>query len=155
MDLNGIHAVGASAQNIWEKLMDPEALARITPGVSRLELKDENQYKAIAKIKMGPVNGSFSGDLEVAEKNEPESFILKISQNSKIGNVAAEINIQLKALNEGETEVSFNGKARLSGLLARTGQRVLSGVANTLSKQFFSALEKEFQDQNTDETLPE
>ena len=123
--------------------MDTDTLAKITPGVSKLEPTGTDAFKAISHIKMGPVNDSFSGDLSISEKEEPSGFTLNVKQNSKIGNVSASIRINLTTVSENETKVSFDGKAKLSGLLARTGQRVLSGVANTLSKQFFKALEKE------------
>ncbi len=142
MQLTGKHTFSASASTIWKMLMDADTLAEITPGITRLEPTGEDQYKAIADVKMGPVKGSFSGDLEVAEKEEPKRFLLKVKQNSKIGNVAADVSIELNELSAEETELSFSGDARLSGLLARTGNRVMSGVANTLSKQFFEAMEE-------------
>ncbi|MCB0586255.1 MAG: carbon monoxide dehydrogenase subunit G [Phaeodactylibacter sp.] len=143
MHLKGTHKFHASANDLWSKLMDTDTLARITPGVSKLEEIGKDQYKAIAEVKMGPVSGSFSGNLNVQDKQEPRSFVLNIKQNSKIGNVAADVKIELQPVSDNETELSFDGKANLSGLLARTGQRVMSGVANTLSKQFFRALEEE------------
>ena len=149
MHLKGTHTLNASPEHIWTILMTPETLARITPGVTRLEMINENQFDAIADVKIGPVKGSFSGKLDVVEKKEPESFILKVKQDSKIGNVSADVQIELVAVDNEQTQLSFNGKARLSGLLARTGQRVLSGVANTLTKQFFKALDEEVSNQNT------
>ncbi len=143
MKLKGQHNFKATPAILWEKLMDPDTLARVTPGVSRLERKGDDQFEAIADVKLGPVKGSFTGELSVLEKKEPESFTLNIQQKSKIGNVSADVHIHLKPLSDEETEMSFDGKAKLSGLLARTGQRVLSGVANTLTKQFFSAMEEE------------
>ena len=124
-------------------LMDVNTLAKVTPGVTRLEEISPDKFKAIADVKMGPVQGSFSGNLDVVNKFPSESFSLNIKQNSKIGNVSADVAIHLNAVSATETLMTFDGRARLSGLLARTGQRVLSGVANTLSKQFFTALEKE------------
>ena len=149
MQLKGTYVLQASANTIWDKLMDSDTLAEITPGISELQKVEEDKYLAIANIKMGPVDGSFQGNLEIAEKNEPNSFILKIKQNSKIGNAAADVTINIKELSAEQTEVSFNGKVKLSGLLARMGQRVLSGVANALSKQFFKALEKNIEDSKT------
>lgn len=143
MHLKGKHTLNTSADNLWSILMNADQLAKITPGVSKLEEIETDKYKAISNVKIGPVKGSFSGDLEVADKAENESFLLKVKQNSKIGNVAADVSIKLTAIDEQTTEMEFDGKAKLSGLLARTGQRVLSGVANTLTKQFFEALEQE------------
>lgn len=143
MKLNGQHQFKTSPEVLWNKLMDPAVLARVTPGVSRLEQKEEDQYEAIADVKLGPVKGSFKGDLAVVDKEPPNRFKLAISQKSKIGNVSAEVAIELNPIEEGLTEMAFNGAAKLSGLLARTGQRVLSGVSSTLTKQFFKAMEEE------------
>lgn len=143
MQLKGTHTLPAAREQLWNHLMDPEFLARVTPGVTRLERTGDDTYEAIADIKMGPVKGSFSGDLAIKDKQEPGSFVLEVSQKSKIGNVSATIDLALEPADENSTVMTFDGKAKLSGLLARMGQRVLSGVANTLTKQFFAALEEE------------
>ncbi|AXE16479.1 carbon monoxide dehydrogenase [Runella rosea] len=143
MELNGSYILPASTQKIWEMLMNPDTLAKVTPGISRLELESENVYKAIAEVKIGPVSGKFEGKAEVLHPVVAQSFTLNVHQNSKIGNVSAHIKMHLKAVSEHETELSFAGKAHMSGLLARTGNRVMSGVANTLTKQFFQNFEDE------------
>lgn len=118
--------------------MDPVTLAQIVPAVSSLKLIDDNQYKALAEIKMGPVSGSFSGHLSLLNIRENEGYSLHVKQTSKIGNADALVNIALKSLDNDQTELTFDGDAKLLGLLVRTGQRVISGVANTLTKQFFA-----------------
>lgn len=138
MQLSGTHVLNAPVGIVWTMLMDPVTLARIVPAVSSLELIDDNQYKALAEIKMGPVSGSFSGNLSLLNIRENEGYSLHVKQTSKIGNADALINIALQSLDNDQTELTFDGDARLSGLLARTGQRVISGVANTLTKQFFA-----------------
>ncbi len=128
--------------------MDTDTLARVVPGVSRLEKTAENEYNAIAEIKLGPVSGSFSGTLSLGDIQENEGYTLHVKQNSKIGNADATVKIVLKSLDDAQTEISFDGDARLSGLLARTGNRVISGVATTLTKQFFNNFEEELKDGN-------
>ncbi len=145
MQLTGKHVVNALPSKIWEMLMDTDTLARIVPGISRLEKTGENKYKSIIEIKMGPVNSSFTGDLQMEDIKEPEGFTLKVQQNSKIGNANAAIKISLLPVNENSTEVSFDGDVKLSGMLAAMGQRLIGGVSNTLTKQFFSNMEKELQ----------
>ncbi|AEE53116.1 CoxG family protein [Haliscomenobacter hydrossis] len=143
MTLSGTYTVNAPAQTIWDMMMDPEVLARITPAITKLEKIDDENFKAIAEVKIGPVGGAFSGNLKMVDKIQPESFKLIIQQNSKIGNAAAEVSMNLKALSEAQTEVSFTGDVKLSGMLNTMGGRVITPVANMLSKQFFEALEKE------------
>ncbi|NBA78365.1 carbon monoxide dehydrogenase [Emticicia sp. ODNR4P] len=143
MQLTGSHTLAAPIEKVWQMLMDTDILAKIVPGVSRLEKTGENEFEAISEIKLGPVSGKFSGGLTLSDIVEPSTFTLNVSQNSKIGNADASIKINLLALDAQQTEISFDGEAKLSGLLARTGQRVLSGVANTLTKQFFTNFEEE------------
>ncbi len=143
MLLNGTHTLNASPDIIWGKLMNTEILAKIVPGISKLVKLADNEFEAISEIKLGPVSGKFSGGLTLTEIQEPSTFTLNVTQNSKIGNADAEIKINLVDLGNNQTELSFDGDAKLSGLLARTGQRVLSGVANSLTKQFFENFEEE------------
>lgn len=143
MQLNGSHKLDAPPQLIWELMLNPTVLAKITPGIKSLELINADLYKAVSEVKMGPVNGSFSGTMEVTDKIPHKTFTLKMKQTGKIGNVNAEGRIEMKPLSSSQTEIFFEGEAKLSGTLARTGQRVLSGVANALTQEFFLALENE------------
>jgi carbon monoxide dehydrogenase subunit G len=143
MKLTGKEKFSASREAIWEVLMDTDKLTRITPGLSHLEISGEDTYLATAEVKIGPVKGVFKGDMSITEKRVGEAFTLNILQKSKIGNVNAKVRIELEELDAALTGLSFAGEAKMSGLLARTGARVMTGVANSLSKQFFEGLREE------------
>ena len=144
MQLAGKYVLHAAPPTVWATLMNKDTLARVVPGISRLEQTGDHTFKSILDIKLGPVNGSFTGNLQLDDLQEPNAFTLKAQQNSKIGNANAAIKINLVRIDEtGDTEISFDGDVKLSGMLASLGQRVMGGVSNTLTKQFFSNLEKE------------
>jgi carbon monoxide dehydrogenase subunit G len=123
--------------------MDTDTLSKIIPGISRLEKTGENRFNSFIDLKFGLVNGTFHGDLQMEEVNEPKSFLLKVHQSSSIGKANADIRIELTPVTETETEIRFDGNVKLAGLLAGIGQRVIGGVANVLSKQFFANLDHE------------
>jgi carbon monoxide dehydrogenase subunit G len=144
MQLAGKYVLHAAPPIVWATLMNKDTLARVVPGISRLEQTGDHTFKSILDIKLGPVSGSFTGNLQLDDLQEPNAFTLKAQQNSKIGNANAAIKINLAQVDEtGDTEVSFDGDVKLSGMLASLGQRIMGGVSNTLTKQFFSNLEKE------------
>lgn len=153
MNVNGNHNFKVTKQELWNYLMDPEVLAAITPGVSKLEKLGEDEYKSVSDIKIGPVKGSFSGKLKVVEKDEPNSFAIEMEQLSKIGNAHVKVAMNLNDAEEG-SKLSFDGKAKLSGVIARTGQRVLSGVANTITREVFASLEKHIEEDTQNNTTP-
>ena len=142
MIIQGKYPIIASAPDVWNRLMDPEVLRRVTPGISELTHLGEDKYKAISNLKIGPVNGSFEGQLELVDRIENSAATIIINQTSKIGNVSAEIKMQLDT-NENTTEIAYKGEARLSGKLAMFGQRIIGGVISSLSKQFFQSLNNE------------
>jgi uncharacterized protein len=143
MHLTGKHILPATPEKIWKMLMDTDTLSHIVPGITRLEKTGENSFKSILEIKLGPVSGSFTGQLHMEEINEHKGFILKVQQNSKIGNAHSSITIQLSPVDEHQTEVSFDGMVRLSGVMAHMGHRVMGGVSHSLTNQFFSNMERE------------
>jgi carbon monoxide dehydrogenase subunit G len=143
MQLTGRHILNTATARLWTMLMDTETLARIVPGISRLEKTGDNHFKSFIDIKLGLIKGSFTGDLQMEDIVEQKGFILKVHQSSTMGKANAGIRIELIPLNETQTEISFDGDVKLAGLLAGMGQRVLGGVANTLTKQFFANLENE------------
>ena len=145
MQLTGSHIVHAVPSTVWKMLMDTDTLAKIVPGISRLEKTGSDTFKSVIEIKLGPVNGSFTGNLELQDVEEEKGFTLKVLQNSKIGNANAAIKIGLLPVDDKQTQVSFDGDVKLSGLIAGMGQRVMGSVSNTLAKQFFANLEKELE----------
>jgi len=153
MHVKGDHTFKVSQQQLWDYLMDPAVLEKITPGVSKLEPIGDDAYRTISNIKIGPVKGSFKGKLIVVDKNEPNSFALEMEQLSKIGNAHAKIEMNLADAEINHSTLSFDGKANLSGVIARTGQRVLSGVANAITKEVFASLEKHIEEDDRDASV--
>jgi len=147
MIVQGKYLISASTQDVWNQLMDPEVLGRITPGVSDLSHLVDDKYKAISNVKIGPVNGTFEGLLEIKNKVENTAATIVIDQKSKIGNVAAEISMELISV-ENTTEIDYKGEAKLTGKLAMMGQRIIGGVISSLSKQFFKSLSTEIENLN-------
>ena len=146
MHLEGEHSFSASQGHVWELLNDAGVLARITPGLQELQAQAEDTYRALFAIKMGPINSTFSGTLRVADRLAPERFRLLIDIAGTVGTATAEATVTavpVAGADPEQTRVTFAADAKLTGVLVRMGQRVLSGVGRLLTKQFFEALEQE------------
>ncbi|RYY27274.1 MAG: carbon monoxide dehydrogenase [Chitinophagaceae bacterium] len=143
MQLKGNRIVNAVPGKVWELLMNPDTLAKVVPGITSLEAISEHSFTSSLHIKIGPVSGTFSGKLQLEDIVDGKSFTLNTQQNSKIGNANATLQIVLSSVGDQQTEVIFDGNAKLSGMLASMGQRIIGGIANTLTNQFFSNLQNE------------
>ena len=143
MELKGNHTVEAGPATLWKMLMDTDLLSKIIPGISKLEKTGPASYKSILEIKAGPISTSFTGDAQMEDIIEQKKFTLKMQQSNKMGNANSIMNIELKPVNEKETEVVFDGQLKITGLLGSMGEKMLGGVANMLTKQFFANLDHE------------
>lgn len=143
MELKGRHNVNATPATLWKMLMNTDTLSKIVPGISKLEKTGDNTYKSILELKIGPVGGSFTGNLQMENIEDQKGFTLKVQQNSSIGNANATMKIELIPVTANETEVAFDGDVKVTGLLASMGQRILGSAANMLIKQFFANLDHE------------
>jgi len=152
MKIDGRHVVDLDVASLWPMLQDEEVLAKISPGVGQIIKNGQYDYTAISDINIGPVRGSFKGDLTLSDVVEHETMTLNLTQNSKIGNAKASIKMMLAPLDDSQTEIKYQGTAQVSGRLATMGQRILGGVVKTLSKQVFKELDKFIEEMPKEET---
>ena len=143
MELKGKRNVETDPVTLWNLLMNVEILPKIVPGISKLEKTGENTYKSTLEVKFGPVSGEFTGDMQMEDISHQKSFTLKAQQHNKIGTVNSVMKIELMPISASETEVAFSGEVTISGLIAMMGQKVLGGVTDMLTKQFFANLDHE------------
>ena len=142
MQIKGTKQFEASPEEIWNLIMDPEVLARITPGITSLEQIEPQKFIAVSEIKIGPMRERFVGEVELQNIINEERLTISLSQKSRIGIVKAEIDLKIMGEN-GESIIDYNGEAKLAGTLARLGQRVMGGIVSSMTKQFFNELKKE------------
>ena len=143
MELKGIRNVQTDPSTLWNMLMDVEILPKIVPGISKLEKTGENTYRSVLEVKFGPVSGEFTGEMQMEDIRRQRSFTLKAQQHNKIGTVNSIMKIELIPISGNKTEVAFGGEVTISGLMTMMGQKVLGGVTDMLTKQFFANLDHE------------
>jgi hypothetical protein len=142
MDLSGSYTFDAPKAEVWQALMDPEVLAKVMPGCEKLEQVGENQYQAELKIKVGPVQGNFSGNIELLDINEPDSYRMKVDGKGPAGFMKGDGEVKLEA--QGQTTLMhYNGTAQVGGRIASVGQRLLDSSAKALTKQSLESLHKQ------------
>src|SRR2546421_2751610 len=145
MTMNGEVQLAAPREAVWTKLNDPEVLKVCIPGCEELEKTGENGFRAVAKMKVGPVSARFKGRVTLSDLDPPNGY--KISGEGE-GGVAgfakggATVGLADK---DGGTLLSYNVEAQIGGKLAQLGQRLINGAAKKLADEFFANFAKAVQ----------
>jgi uncharacterized protein len=142
--LEGSHTINAPRDKVWHLILDPKVLAICTPGVKTMEAAGEDKYKATLELGIGPVRGQFAGNVQVTEKNYPDTMTLSVDGSGGPGGLKAVGKLRLEE-QDGKTIVHYEGEPQISGRLAAVGSRLVGGIAKQLAGQFFEKLNVEAQ----------
>ena len=138
MTMTGEYQLGAPRDVVWAKLNDAEVLKSCIPGCEDLEKLSDTEFRATAKMKVGPVSARFKGKVNLTDLDPPNGY--KISGEGE-GGVAgfAKGGATVKlADSNGGTLLTYNVEAQIGGKLAQLGQRLINGSAKKLADEFFS-----------------
>jgi carbon monoxide dehydrogenase subunit G len=138
MKLEGDYLFEASVPEVWSALFDPVILAAVMPGCEKLDLVD-GHYVGDIKVKVGPIQGKFTGKVDLQDKVEPESYTMIVDGRGAPGFVKATAHVKLAP--EGDaTRVRYDADAQVGGKIASVGQRLLDASARAIVAQSLEGL---------------
>src|SRR6202161_1171096 len=76
MDMTGERRIGAPRQIVWDALNDPPTLKASIPGCGSLEKTGDNQMKAVAAVRLGPISARFNGAVTLSDIDAPNSYTI-------------------------------------------------------------------------------
>lgn len=138
MKLDGDFLFDARVQDVWDALFDPAVLAAVLPGCEKLELVD-GKYVGDIKVKVGPIQGKFTGKVDLLDKVEPTSYRMVIDGRGPQGFVNATANIALAADGD-KTRITYTSESQIGGKIASVGQRLVETSAKAIVKQSLEGL---------------
>ena len=138
MKLAGDYLFEATVPEVWSALFDPVILAAVMPGCEKLELVD-GHYVGEIKVKVGPIQGNFTGKVDLKDKVEPQSYTMIVDGRGAPGFVKATAMVKLQPEGEG-TRVFYDTDAQIGGKIASVGQRLIEASARAIVAQSLEGL---------------
>ncbi len=145
MDMTGERRIPAPRQTVWEALNDTDVLKSCIPGCESLEKLDDDQMKATAAIKVGPISARFSGKVQLTDIDPPNGYrISGEGQGGVAGFAKGGANVALTDDGDG-TLLSYQVNAQVGGKLAQLGGRLIDATAKQMADAFFDRFSKQVQ----------
>lgn len=123
----------------WAMLRDVRAVAGCMPGAAITEQVDETHYKGTVKVKVGPANAAFGGDIEVLGLDEAAMRLQLLGKGADRAGSSASMNLtaHVEAGDTAATSVLVGEAAVIvNGKFAQFGGRMLVQVSDMLLAQF-------------------
>ena len=138
MEIEGTYHVNASPDMVWSGLMSAEVLQECIPGCRQLDATGEGEYAMKLNVGIGAVKGNFTGKVAITDVNEPHSFRLQAEGKRPGASVTGGGTITITPDGDG-TRLDVTGEAKVTGILARVGQRLIGSAARVMMDQFFNS----------------
>src|SRR5499425_1010570 len=140
MTMTGEVQLPATRQAVWDKLNDPDVLKACIPGCEELEATEDHGFRAVAKMKVGPVSARFKGKVTLSDLDPPNGY--KISgegQGGAAGFAKGGAVVRLTPDEAGSgTMLHYEVNAAVGGKLAQIGSRLIDGTARKMADDFFA-----------------
>jgi carbon monoxide dehydrogenase subunit G len=137
MDMSGERRIPAPRQKVWEALNDPAILKACIPGCDSLEKVGENDLKATAAMKIGPITAKFAGKVTLSEIDPPNGYTITGEGQGGVAGFAKG-GAKVKLTDDGDaTLLTYDVKAQVGGKIAQLGARLIDATAKQMSDQFF------------------
>lgn len=145
--MQGSRHLAVTQQQAWDALNDPEVLKLCIPGCDRVEAAGEGQYAVGMAVKVGPVAARFAGKIQLLDVLPPNSYTLAFEgQGGAAGFGKGSAKVNLAPATEGAgCELAYTAHAQVGGKIAQVGQRLVDGVAKSMSEEFFRRFDEEMQ----------
>lgn len=140
MKIEGSYRFNAPREKVWQVLIDPTIIAQCMPGCESLNEVGPDQYEATMKVGIASVKGSYKGKVTLKDKQAPSHYVLSGEGSGGPGFMQGDVTIDLEESN-GQTVLRYSTEAKVGGIIASIGQRMLNGVAKMMVDQFFKKME--------------
>ena len=145
MDMTGERRIPAPRQTVWEALNNPEVLKASIPGCESLEKLADDQMKATAAVKVGPISARFTGKVQLTDIDPPNGYrISGEGQGGVAGFAKGGANVALTD-DGADTLLSYQVNAQVGGKLAQLGGRLIDATAKQMADAFFDRFSKQVQ----------
>ena len=137
MTMTGEVQLDASREKVWDKLNDPEILKQCVPGCEQLDRIGDNEFQAVATVKVGPVKARWKGKIKLSDFDPPTSYRITGEGEGGVAGFAKGGAVVSLADKDGGTLLSYNVEAQIGGKLAQLGQRLINSAAKKTADDFF------------------
>jgi carbon monoxide dehydrogenase subunit G len=155
MDFTGRYAIPASPDSVWAALNDAEILKFCIPGCQELEKTSPTEFNVLTKLKIGPVQATFRGKVELTDLDPPHRCrLVGEGQGGVAGFAKGGADVVLTP-EDGGTVLTYSAKATVGGKLAQIGQRLIDGAAKQIADDFFGRFTAALTSANTPALEPD
>jgi carbon monoxide dehydrogenase subunit G len=143
VEFSNSFTVNAPLDRVWVVLTDPREVTPCVPGAQITEMVDDTHFNGTVKIKLGAVQMSYRGTMEMQPDEAAHTIVLRGKGTATGGGGGASGTLTVTLVEaEAGTAVEILSQVDVTGRVAQFGRGIMQDVSNRLIKEFSSCLQQ-------------
>jgi carbon monoxide dehydrogenase subunit G len=142
MHYDGSFEVASPRERVYSFVTDPARVATILPDVQDIKIIDANNFTLKAKLGFSLVSGLMEVKCTFTDKTPSTSLKLVAKANGLSSVVDLENSFTLEDRPDGGTLVKWAADAKIAGLIARVGARLIDAATEKYVAQMIDTLKQ-------------
>jgi carbon monoxide dehydrogenase subunit G len=145
MHFEGVFDIKAPRRKVWDFVSVPNNIAKCLPDLQKLEVIAPDHFKATVKAGVGFIKGTFNFEFKMFDMQPPTHAKLSAHGSGTGSTIDLETTMDLSDLPDGGTRMTWKADAKVGGLIASVGQRLLEGAAQKVVSSLFTCIKKQLE----------
>jgi carbon monoxide dehydrogenase subunit G len=137
LEFSGAPEIAAPPERVWQRLLDPEFVASVAPGVEKVETIDDRHFKVVSGFGVGSVKVKFHLDVELSDVNPPKSLTMSARGTAPGSAMEVTTALLIEPVSPNRSRLKWDAKSEVRGTVASVGGRLLKGTAKKLTETFW------------------
>jgi uncharacterized protein len=143
MHYDGSFEVPIQKQKVYDFVVDPAKITSIFPDVQDVRVIDENNFALKAKVGISFIRGMMDVKMSIVERNPPSFARMKAKGNGLSSSVELENTFTMEDAAGGSgTIVKWAADAKIAGLMASVGSRLIDAAAQKYVAEIIGSLKE-------------
>ena len=136
LHLEGAPDIRATPEAVWDRLVDPEFVARSAPGTERVEILGPDRFRlelgfGVAFLKLG-----FTMDVHMHDLVPPEHASLTATGSAHGTTATVRSKVRIETLGPERQRLHWRAEGEVDGALANLGAPLVEAALRAMSRDF-------------------
>jgi hypothetical protein len=140
MQLQGKLTLPSDREKVWDFVSDPSKVVQCVPGLQTYTVGENKRITATVRVSIGFIRGTFQTNTRIVkEDRESHTAVLELSGSGAGSGFNAVVNISIAAV-DGQSELSWDARANISGPLGSLARPLVEGNIKKLVTELFDCV---------------
>ncbi len=150
MKYQGKVSLQATAETVWDVVLDIEQFADCMPGMQDLEKIDDRTFEGGMSAKVGPVSGDIRFRSQIVDVDPHVSLTAHVEGEDSLTKSTMTSDITMTLAPDGtSTELTYVAEVNIKGRLGIVGDMILRATGVQVIEEFFNRLRKKVEEPAT------